>query len=318
MPTISVVVPVYKVEAYLHCCVDSILSQTFEDFELILVDDGSPDNCGVMCEEYAKKDNRVRVIHQENQGQAAARNHGVSIAKGEWICFVDSDDAVHPQMLEILFSGIRSSDVKMTLCDITESENLPAWDFMHVDFKTKQSDCEETLFHFIKNGRYRYWSPCAKLIKKELFDCFPFPKGRIYEDNAVVFLWIHEANCVADCEAALYWYRKNEQSTTKSAFSAKRLDYLNAIEDQIVFYAAHHYDELCNFFSDEYFRMLIDFYDKVASLDNAKSLRSGLRFNARRMYRDYKSLTDLTDYEQSRLQRILHPMTWKLREYVRR
>ena len=98
MPEISVIVPVYKAEAYLHACIDSILSQTFSGFELILVDDGSPDNCGAICDDYAARDSRVRVIHQENQGQAAARNRALAAAKGEWVCFVDSDDAVHPQM----------------------------------------------------------------------------------------------------------------------------------------------------------------------------------------------------------------------------
>ena len=102
MPEISVIVPVYKAEAYLHACIDSILSQTFSDFELILVDDGSPDGCGAICDDYASRDGRVQVIHQENQGQAAARNCALAVAGGEWICFVDSDDAVHPQMLERL------------------------------------------------------------------------------------------------------------------------------------------------------------------------------------------------------------------------
>ena len=102
MPEISVIVPVYKAEAYLHACIDSILSQTFSGFELILVDDGSPDGCGAICDDYAARDSRVRVIHQKNQGQAAARNHALAAAEGEWVCFVDSDDAVHPQMLERL------------------------------------------------------------------------------------------------------------------------------------------------------------------------------------------------------------------------
>ena len=102
MPKVSMIVPVYRAEAYLHACIDSILSQTFSGFELILVDDGSPDNCGAICDDYAARDSRVRVIHQENQGQAAARNHALAAAKGDWVCFVDSDDAVHPQMLERL------------------------------------------------------------------------------------------------------------------------------------------------------------------------------------------------------------------------
>uniref|UniRef100_UPI003079CB33 glycosyltransferase family 2 protein n=1 Tax=Phascolarctobacterium succinatutens TaxID=626940 RepID=UPI003079CB33 len=105
MPRLSVIVPVYKVEKYIHKCVDSILNQTFKDFELILIDDGSPDNCGEICDEYAKKDSRVRVIHKENGGQSSARNRGLDIAKGEIIGFVDSDDdiEVNLRLLNIVF-----------------------------------------------------------------------------------------------------------------------------------------------------------------------------------------------------------------------
>ena len=100
MPQITVIVPVYKVEPYLHRCVDSILAQTFTDFELILVDDGSPDNCGAICDEYAAKDSRVRVIHQANGGLSAARNAALSIATGKYAAFVDSDDEIVPHHLE--------------------------------------------------------------------------------------------------------------------------------------------------------------------------------------------------------------------------
>ena len=101
MPLISVIVPVYKVETYLPTCVDSILSQTFSDFELILVDDGSPDACGAMCDGYAREDSRIRVIHQKNGGLSAARNTGLDIAKGEYVTFVDSDDVIAPDCLQV-------------------------------------------------------------------------------------------------------------------------------------------------------------------------------------------------------------------------
>lgn len=125
MPEISVIVPVYKAEAYLHACIDSILSQTFSGFELILVDDGSPDNCGAICDDYAARDSRVRVIHQENQGQAAARNYALAAAKGEWVCFVDSDDAVHPQMLERLRHAAAESGAAMSMCRMLEAPEIP-------------------------------------------------------------------------------------------------------------------------------------------------------------------------------------------------
>ena len=113
MPTISVIVPVYKAEAYLADCIDSILNQTFSDLEVILVDDGSPDGCGAICDAYAAREPRVSVLHQENQGQAAARNHALPLAKGEWICFVDSDDTVEPEYVQVLMEILGDGDMAM-------------------------------------------------------------------------------------------------------------------------------------------------------------------------------------------------------------
>ena len=104
MPIVSVIIPVYKVEKYLKQCLDSIISQSFSDFECILVDDGSPDNCPNICNQYSEKDERFRVIHQSNQGLSAARNTGIENSSGEWICFIDSDDCIHPDYISILYS----------------------------------------------------------------------------------------------------------------------------------------------------------------------------------------------------------------------
>ena len=129
-PTISIIVPVYKTEAYLEKCVDSILAQTFRDFELLLIDDGSPDNCQALCEEAAARDPRIRVIHQKNAGLSAARNTGVEAARGEWIGFVDSDDSIAPEMYETLLTYARRDGAQIAVCDyllVTEAgEPLPS------------------------------------------------------------------------------------------------------------------------------------------------------------------------------------------------
>ena len=118
MPELSIIVPVYKVEPYLRRCIDSILAQTFRDFELILVDDGSPDNCGAICDEYAAKDSRIIVIHQKNQGVSAARNAGLDIAKGTYLGFVDSDDWIEPEMYETMISTAKVKNVGLVVCDV--------------------------------------------------------------------------------------------------------------------------------------------------------------------------------------------------------
>ena len=139
MPEISVIVTVYKAEDYLPGCIDSILSQTFSDFEILLVDDGSPDNSGSICDAYAAKYDRISVIHQENRGQAAARNHAMQYSKGQWLCFVDSDDLIHPQMLEMLYHAAISANVPISMCQMLEAESLPE------DFFRSQEESFEVL-----------------------------------------------------------------------------------------------------------------------------------------------------------------------------
>lgn len=123
-PVISVIVPIYNVEKYLNRCVDSIINQTYKNLEIILVNDESPDNCGVICDEYEKKDNRIRVIHQQNKGLSGARNSGLSIATGDYIGFVDSDDWIHDEMYEILVKHITTSKSDVAICNFVESDSL--------------------------------------------------------------------------------------------------------------------------------------------------------------------------------------------------
>ena len=118
MPELSIIVPIYKVEKYLPKCIDSILAQTFQDFELILIDDGSPDNCGAICDAYAARDSRIKVIHQENAGVSAARNAGLDIATGTYLGFVDSDDWIEPEMYETMIATAKEKNVDVVVCGI--------------------------------------------------------------------------------------------------------------------------------------------------------------------------------------------------------
>lgn len=282
MPEISVIVPVYKAEDYLHACVDSILSQTVSDFELILVDDGSPDGCGAICDDYAARDSRVRVIHQENQGQAAARNRALAVAKGEWVCFVDSDDAVHPQMLERLGQAAAESGAAMSMCRMLEAPEMPedfsapvevSWELLSME--------EESLVALFDAGDYPGWVACAKLIRRELVQSHPFCPGRVYEDNEAVCHWIYGAKTVASIPHSLYFYRTNPGSTTQSRFSMKKLDYLWALEGIIRFYSSVGYTTLRERFgtlyaeeaAGDYHRVRYELNDPKAARDIEKAAR---------------------------------------------
>ncbi|MBQ7300539.1 MAG: glycosyltransferase family 2 protein [Clostridia bacterium] len=237
MPKISVIVPVYQVEKYIYHCVNSILAQTFSDYELILVDDGSPDKCGDICDKYASKDRRIRVIHQNNQGLSAARNNAVQIATAEWILFVDSDDQIHAQMLEHMYNAIEMSHANICVCSVAESETAPA-SFLHtvINRFSSWNYSQEEILRLYHTGKQKYWIACAKMVRKEILQKFPFTLGRIHEDNAVVFKWFHEAKTIAEMDYSYYFYRINQSGITQSPFSLKKLDLLWALQEQIVFY----------------------------------------------------------------------------------
>ena len=304
MPKISVIVPVYKAEEYLPACIDSILSQTFSDFEVILVDDGSPDNCLAICQEYAAKDSRVSVIHQENQGQAAARNHALAQTKSEWICFVDSDDLIHPQTLELLYSAAQRSGAPISMCEMLEGAQLPE------DFSEPRDDGfeilsmdEATLVKLHDRDAYPAWVACAKLIRKELIEEHQFREGRVFEDNEAVCHWVCGAKTLAKITHQLYFYRKNPESTTKSTFSLKKLDYLWALKQIIRFYTSIGYMQMRSRFLDRYLdaavnccqgaRHMLDRPDVVKDIE--KDVRLFLRQEKVRLTKEqFESLLDAT------------------------
>lgn len=175
MPELSIIVPVYKVEQYLHKCLDSILSQTFTDFELILIDDGSPDRCGEICDEYAAKDDRIIVIHQKNRGVSAARNAGLDIARGEYIGFVDSDDWIEPEMYDSMLAATKEKKIDVVLCGCrlwSESEEYLCNDLMHEGVY----DHESLLLNM-----YRSHNPLGGVLWNKMFRFDPIKGVRFRE-----------------------------------------------------------------------------------------------------------------------------------------
>ena len=259
-PTISVIVPVYKCEEYLENCVNSILSQTFTDFEIILVDDGSPDSSGKICDDLAEKYDNITVLHQENQGQAAARNNGVKIARGEWLHFVDCDDSINPYLLEALYYAVTENNVKLAMCSAVQGEK-PDEDFFNekeVSFNTLTMT-EDNILKLCKNEKYYYWVVWGKLIHKSIYEKYPLTEGRIFEDNAIVCKWLYEAKKVALTDAQLYFYYTNTSGTTKKGFSEKHLDVLWAFREQIEFFDSLGYkkmlEHLCSCFFEESYNL---------------------------------------------------------------
>ena len=226
-PTVSVVVPVYRVEKYLDKCVSSICAQTFADFELILVDDGSPDNCPALCDAWAQKDSRIRVIHQKNGGLSAARNAGIEAALGQYLLFVDSDDYIEPDMLRQLVYGAQRSGAKMTLCSLRYEDELGI-PFLYPDFSSVQDAILDR--NAFWNGYYSsqsayYVVAWNKLYRRELFTSLRYPVGKLHEDEYVLQELVDQCDNICCLGYVGYHYVQRSGSITNSAKNVDHLEY---------------------------------------------------------------------------------------------
>lgn len=247
MPLISVIVPVYKVEAYLPACVDSILMQTFTDFELILVDDGSPDTCGAMCDSYAQKDSRVRVIHRENGGLSAARNTGLDAAGGDYVTFIDSDDVVSIRFLEMLYAAARRNGASVSCCKFQSFEG----DIIDTSYFSSAPEVNTKIMsgRAAVLGIYNATGEISvtawgKLFLIDLFRGKRFPVGKLHEDQALVPIVLCGAETVAVTDACDYFYRQRSESIMHKSFSPKRFDNLDGIDSCIDYFQENGYCEL--------------------------------------------------------------------------
>lgn len=321
MPEISIIVPVYRAEKYLNACVDSILNQTYSDFELVLIEDGSPDQSGAICDEYAQKDDRVRVIHQPNQGQAAARNHALPMTQGKWLCYVDSDDAIHPQMLEHLHRAAEKSGAGISMCQFLEAPEPPEDYEQPAEFSyTLLTMDEKTLTELHDRDQYPGWVACAKLIRRELVEGYPFHTGRVYEDNEAVTRWLLPAKTLAMLPTQLYFYRTNPESTTKSQFSLKRLDYLWALESMISYFQSVGFHTLAQRFVERYVEAAASACYGVRNELKRPERANGILADVQRFLR--RENLKLTRRERLSLLEAAHPNAmgrfWSVAEKVRK
>lgn len=223
-PLISIIVPVYNVEAYLAKCVDSILAQTYTNLEIILVNDGSSDGCGRICDEYAKQDKRIKVIHKQNGGLSDARNVAIDVATGEFITFIDSDDYVTDDYIMTLYSLIEKYECKVS---IALYNTFVEGSKPKVVNRVYREDCQtnikaiEEMFYQEKYDTASW----AKLYHSSLFATgIRYPKGIVYEDLATTYLLIFQSDMVAFCNRRIYNYLLRRDSIEGSSFSSKKMD----------------------------------------------------------------------------------------------
>ncbi len=277
MAKISVIVPIFNVEAYLARCVDSVLGQSFRDFDLILVDDGSPDGSGAICDEYARQDARVRVIHQENGGLSAARNAGIDLALAEsgsrYLCFVDSDDYLEKRYLEALLAAAEGLDCPVAVCGIqkTSGEPLDGGDL-------KEPVRMDAMEYYCRDEQTAVaWN---KLYRKALFENVRYPVGRIHEDEFTTYRLLYAAGAVAVVASPLYAYFQNAAGITGGGWKPGRMDALDAFLEQATFARERGEDRLLG---KAALSLIYGAYDQLPVADRAyrgklrRYLRRGLK-----------------------------------------
>lgn len=267
---ISIIVPVYNVERYLDKCIDSIRCQTEQKLEIILVDDGSTDRSGELCEQYAKKDPRIRVIHKENGGLSDARNAGMKVALGQWWMFVDSDDYLAPDAAETLLRAAQDNHCEIAVCNMVRE----------FDSGRREAFYNPVTESTVWSGNQRFEtlkqpSVCNKLFKAELFNDVLFPKGKIYEDTFVYHILVYRAKGVALTGADGYYYRSREESILgQPKYTDKYFDFVEAVYVRASFLLNHQIadygEEAC-----------LSLYAAVANAEKhiAKTNQNAIRFS---------------------------------------
>ena len=318
MPEVSVIVPVYNVESYLPECLDSILAQSFRDYELILVDDGSTDKSGAICEEYAEKDGRIRVLRQSNKGQSAARNLGVAESKSKLLCFIDSDDAVNPVLLESFLSTYKRYRVGVVTCDRIQGKATPGDFYLPNEITAQVIEInEDRLLELLNNNETIYWSLFPCLIEKIIYDTYPLTNGRVMEDNAVSCQWLTESGSVALIRSPLYFYRENPNSTMNAAFTTKKLDFLWALEQQLSFYEKCGFEKMQGAVAREFILSALYLADRAGKELGDKKLSHKIVSDALRIRNRYCEYLNLTEDEERKIFKATHPLRHKIRKKLR-
>lgn len=321
MAQISVIVAVYKMPEYLPRCIEGILGQTFRDLELILVDDGSPDNCGEICDGYAGKDPRVHVIHKQNAGVCAARNTGLNWvydhSDSQWIFFHDNDDWIHPETLERMLSAAQAMKTDLCICGYQETAGadpeIRAEDLKPVSWTPKAFFMERHVNATVCWG---------KLYSRTLFDGKRYPEGKYIEDEFLTYRLLFACDRLAVIPAPLYAYFVNSAGISKKPWIPKRLDAWEAFDQQLVFFREMGDRDLIQYRMRQYLENAVGYYDAALAAPNAKELKPVLRKMKKhircliRESRKEQVLSFWIDYDM--LRRFYPVRMWLLRFYRER
>lgn len=286
---ITIVIPAYNVEEYLPKCIDSVINQTYSNLEIILVDDGSPDSCGKICDNYKKMDNRIKVIHKENGGLSDARNVAIDICKGKYITFIDSDDYVSKKYIENLYIALISNNADISTCDYISFSNKV--EKKYITFKSIPLNNIDALENMLyqKNVTTCAW---GKLYKTSLFKDIRYPKGKICEDLDTTYKLFAKSKKIVITNNNDYFYFQRPSSIINSKFNIKRLDALDFATNETK-YIKKHFPSIINSAINREFMEAIFVLQKISisdlKKDYGKKISNMIKNNRKTVINDKKS-----------------------------
>lgn len=271
-PKVSVIVPVYNVEEYLERCINSILNQTYRNIEIILVDDGATDESGKICDDYEKKDERIRVIHKKNGGLSSARNAALDVVRGEFITFVDSDDYISNYYIELLYKALCDANADISVCDFKKgTENN--YSFKKNNYSKKQvflsEACLEQWHSHNKKNETVAW---GKLYKADLFGNIRFPVGKIHEDIYVTHCLVARARKICFIKTELYYYFQRAGSIIKENSLEKVKNHSEAMRNRLEWFYEHGYNKACKRLLMKYYENIVYYYITIHDRNYRKIL----------------------------------------------
>lgn len=287
---ISVIVPVYNVEKYIEKCVESILTQSYRDFEIILVDDGATDSSGKICDKLCETDSRIKVVHQSNQGLSAARNTGLDNMQGEYVTFIDSDDYIENDYLQCLYENVTSQQAEISVCGhriVEENKKIQVQET--ADAPLEVCTGREAACKIVKDSSAFMITACGKLFHACLKEFLYFPAGKVHEDEFVIYKALYAAKRVTISQRPLYCYVQHTGSITNSRFSIKRLDKLKALKEAITYFEDLGDEDLKWYAVKRYLlNIQIAWYRMDKYLPAEKAAKTELWKEWKRVYHSYK------------------------------
>lgn len=275
---ISIIVPVYNIENYINKCIDSIINQTYKDIEIILVDDGSTDRSGNVCDDYEKKDKRIKVIHKTNGGLSDARNAGIDVAQGDFLGFIDGDDYIHPQMFEILLDIITKSNSDIAICSYEKVEEYKSVNDIEIN-KSEYKEIiiqDKELYSLVTNLRTEDVVAWNKLYRKNIFENLRYNKDRLHEDQWLIPYIVHKCKKIVKVETKLYYYVERVGSITKSINTKRIYDLVESLLNTCKLLNEWNQFEEQQLMARHLLNIIIDQYSELNGVSNKKEIRKKL------------------------------------------